>query len=258
LTIEVRGRGPLLVLIQAGASGIEGSAAITPYLEKHFTVVSYDRRGLARSRLPEGVRASIADHADDIAHIISSLQPDGGRAFVCGVSIGAIIGLELMRRHPARVARLIAEEPPVLGLLPAVRRDELRAKHAEVDRLFLERGIDVALQAGAALGELDFDDREPDVVLGGLPPDIEHNLKFFLDNEGREMRDYEPNVDELAAHSDRILIAVGASNPERWIRVIAQSLAARVGTPLVELPGGHTGYVLRPRAFAAALVELCR
>jgi pimeloyl-ACP methyl ester carboxylesterase len=258
LTTDVRGRGPLLVVIQAGAAGIDGSAAIAPHLESHFTVVSYDRRGMAGSGLPEGAYATIADHADDVARIISYYQSDGGAAYVLGVSIGAIIGLELMRRHPASVARLVAQEPPLLALLQEPRRSELRAAHAEVGNLFVERGLDAALQAGARLGELNFDDREPDVVMGAPPPDLARNLKFFLANEGHEMRYYEPKFDELARQASRIVLAVGASAPDRWIRSIAKTLAERLRTHVTELPGDHIGYQLRPRAFAGALVDLFR
>ena len=120
LAIETRGHGPMLLILQAGAGGVEGSRAIAPDLEARFTVVSYARRGLAGSPVAASTRVTLADHADDAARIIERVSPSGC-AYVLGVSIGASIGLELVRRHPARVTKLVCHEPPLLGLLDEPR-----------------------------------------------------------------------------------------------------------------------------------------
>lgn len=253
LAVETRGHGPMLLILQAGAGGTEGSRAIAPDLEARFTVVSYARRGLAGAPVPAGTRITLADHADDAARVIERFSPSGC-AFVLGVSIGATIGLELVRRHPARVTKLVCHEPPLLGLLDEPLRTQIRQEHAAVEQLFAERGLGAALEVAATLGEIDPDDREPGIELDAPSPELEKSLAFFLANDAGHMRQYEPPLGELAA--ERIVVSTGASGPNRWIRGIAKRLARELAVPLTEMPGGHIGYQMRPRAFAAALTKL--
>ena len=62
LYYELSGSGPLLLVVQGGAGGAAGLAR---QLADAFTVVSYDRRGLARSPLdgPADAAGSIEQHA---------------------------------------------------------------------------------------------------------------------------------------------------------------------------------------------------
>jgi pimeloyl-ACP methyl ester carboxylesterase len=59
--------------------------------------------------------------ADDAQRLIveSTNQP----ALVFGSSVGALIGLELVARHPEKVRLLVAHEPPAWELLPDDERD---------------------------------------------------------------------------------------------------------------------------------------
>jgi len=63
-------------------------------------------------------------------------------------------------------------------------------------------------------------------------------------------------VRDAAAAPARIVPAAGLTSRETWPHHSAAALAERLGTELVEFPGGHTGYVLGPRAFAAKLNEV--
>jgi hypothetical protein len=51
----------------------------------------------------------------------------------------------------------------------------------------------------------------------------------------------------------RILPAVGRTSGSALPRYSAQAAAERLGLLVLEFPGGHTGYVLRPREFALRL-----
>jgi len=114
---RLRGSGPLLLMLQAGDGRAEGTDNLAEHLQDRWTVLSYDRRGLVRSPLDDP--ASVVDlsiHADDASRLLSSCTDRP--AVVFGASIGAVIGLELLRRHPGQVALLVAHEPPVVALLP--------------------------------------------------------------------------------------------------------------------------------------------
>src|SRR5690349_16890977 len=120
LYYEVRGTGPVLLLICGGVYDAAGYAALAQQLQDRYTVVTYDRRGNSRSPLdgpPEPQRIDV--HADDAHRLLSEMGIAAGRpAFVFGNSSGAMIGLELVARHPEQVRVLVAHEPPIFELLP--------------------------------------------------------------------------------------------------------------------------------------------
>ena len=51
LYYKVQGSGPLLLMLQGGDGDAEGSDGVAAHLIDRYTVVSYDRRGLSRSKL---------------------------------------------------------------------------------------------------------------------------------------------------------------------------------------------------------------
>ena len=73
-------------------------------LERNFDTVMYDQRGLGQTSIPEGPY-KMADYADDAAALLDGLGID--RCHVVGTSFGGMVALELVLRHPERVARLV-------------------------------------------------------------------------------------------------------------------------------------------------------
>jgi pimeloyl-ACP methyl ester carboxylesterase len=83
-------------------------------------------------------------HADDVLRIIDAVS-SGDPVFYLGSSIGALIGLELVSRHPWRVRRLIAHEPPISALLDDAQKVELVALQEEVERVHRTEGAPAAM-----------------------------------------------------------------------------------------------------------------
>jgi hypothetical protein len=50
--------------------------------------------------------------------------------------------------------------------------------------------------------------------------------------------------------------AAGSSSGASWPHHCAKALADRLGSGLAESPGGHSGYVMRPKTFAAWLRDV--
>ncbi|MBI0537666.1 pyrimidine utilization protein D [Roseomonas sp. KE2513] len=104
---EVTGKpgAPAVVL----SAGLGGAAAFwTPQraaLEEHFQVVAFDQRGTGRNAagLPDGY--TIGHMADDAAAVLD--KAGIARAHFIGHALGGLVGLELARRHPARLDRLV-------------------------------------------------------------------------------------------------------------------------------------------------------
>jgi len=97
LYFEVRGSGPVLLLICGGVYDAAGYAGLAEQLADRYTVVTYDRRGNSRSPLdgaPEHQRIEV--HGDDAHRLLSAVGVTADRpAHVFGNSSGATIGLEL-------------------------------------------------------------------------------------------------------------------------------------------------------------------
>src|SRR5919205_4506960 len=116
LRYEVRGTGPLLLLIPGGPADSSVFDPIRGVLSERYTVVTYDPRGLSRSTFDgEPEDTTVQTFADDAHHLLAAI--DTQPAYVFGSSGGALVGLELVPRYPGQVRALVAHEPPLARLL---------------------------------------------------------------------------------------------------------------------------------------------
>lgn len=112
LYYEVRGTGPSVLLIHGGGGDAGTVTGLAEILASDFTAVAYDRRGLSRSqRPPDWKQTSVEEHAEDAAQLLKVLEV--APAAVVGISLGAVIALELLLRDPdlVRCASLLDPGP---------------------------------------------------------------------------------------------------------------------------------------------------
>lgn len=149
LHYEVRGRGPLLVMVPGGSADAGIYDALAAGLADRWTVVAFDPRGYSRSTLhgPTGEQLP-GTHSEDVARLIELLSPDGAPAAVFGSSSSAIVALDLLSRRPGLVGRVVAHEPPLVELLPDPAAG--RAVFAAVQESFLRDGVEAAMATMAA------------------------------------------------------------------------------------------------------------
>jgi pimeloyl-ACP methyl ester carboxylesterase len=243
------------VLVPGGDGDAASSDALAAHLIDTHTVLTYDRRGLSGSVLDDPSEPpTVTTHADDLHHLLAALTTDP--VFVAGSSIGAMIALELVARHPSQVRLLVAHEPPATQLLAPDDRARARRDQEDVERIFQAEGAVPALLRFGALIGLDPSDREPDSP--GMPssPDRLPNLEFFLTHDAPAVARHRLDLAALKSVGDRIVPAVGESSAHIWPHACARLLAEALGTPYVTFPGGHNGSNFRPRAFAARLREV--
>ncbi|MFJ9418077.1 alpha/beta fold hydrolase [Streptomyces sp. NPDC101227] len=259
LYYEVRGRGPVLVLIHGGAGDAGIFHEVVDPLAERFTVVVPDRRGHSRSPLAApGSTPRVAEHSDDIHRLIGELSEEP--ALVYGSSSGAVVALDLLARHPDRVRTALAHEPPVIGLLPDAAA--YRRLFADVQVTHRRQGATVAMQqflVGVGLVEGTWEMPPLSQLPSGIRELMERlaaNEPFFLEHELCEVTAYEPDTDALRKAADRLLIGVGRDSLRQMPGRTGAALAARLGLEVTELPGGHSGYVEDGGAFAARLAEL--
>ncbi|WP_228824389.1 alpha/beta hydrolase [Nocardia blacklockiae] len=249
------GAGPVLMLLPGGAGDADAYAELTARLESDFTVVAFDRRGLSRSSSPARP-ATLSVHADDAAAVLAAVTD--APAAVFGSSIGAVVALELLTRHPGAVRVVLAHEPPLSALLPEPDRSALAETQREIEQTHRTAGVAAAMSRFAQLIELDPTDREDGTALPIPDADSAANLTYFLTHDAPAVRRYHPDPDALRQHASKLLPAVGTTTTG-IIPSCTHALANLLGINTISIPGGHLAPSLRPHAVAEVLrLELTR
>ncbi|MFF1920078.1 alpha/beta fold hydrolase [Streptomyces sp. NPDC058221] len=283
LHYEVRGQGPLLLLIPGGTGGAASFDGIAEDLAEEYTVATYDPRGMSRSPLddPEAEQR-VAEHADDAFRILELLSP-GEPARVFGASSGAITAVHLLTARTGRITRVVAHEPPMVEVLPD--SPEHRALIGRVTATFRAEGLMPAMAVFAAGLKKDGDTGEPEAgadagpgdgidadagpeagagteVEAGieLPPQAAAraqqtmaDLPYFVGRIVPAFMSYVPDIRRLEALSDRLVLAVGEDSRGELSYRPAPFLAERLGSELLHFPGGHTGLTTHPAEFGELL-----
>ncbi|MFF9147437.1 alpha/beta fold hydrolase [Streptomyces sp. NPDC014861] len=259
LRYEKRGRGPLLLLIPGGTGGASSFDGVVDDLAAEYTVATYDPRGMSRSTLDEPeAEQRVSEHADDAFRILELLSPhEPARVF--GASSGAIVAVHLLTAHPERVTRVVAHEPPLVEVLPDVL--EHRALLARVDQTFRAEGLMPAMAVFAAGLKKDGDTTEPQAGTTpspspratARPERTTTNLPYFVGRIVPGFMSYVPDVDRLAALSDKLVLACGEDSRGELPYRPAAALAERLGTELRHFPGGHIGLTTHPTGFGESL-----
>ncbi len=251
LYYEVRGEGPLLLLVAGGSADAGVYEPVAACLAGDYTVVTYDPRGNSRSPLDgpwEDQRIEV--HSDDAHRLLGLLAAEP--AYVFGSSSGAIVGLDLIARHPGQVRVLVAHEPPAVELLPDAAGQ--RAFFDEVHDTYRSAGVDAAMQrfaAGIGLGDQPPPQLPPSMV--EMMARISANNEFFLAHEVRPFTRFVPDVPALQATAARIVMAGGRDSRAHLPYRPAAALAERLGRHVAGFPGGHAGYMTQPAQFATRL-----
>ncbi|GGW64001.1 hydrolase [Streptomyces lucensis JCM 4490] len=221
---DVTGAGPVLLLVPGGAGHPMGLGPLTERLARRFTVVTYDPLGLAHGRLGLPVADQRpADWSRGAARVLETVLPPDERAFVFGTSSGGIAVLDLLARHPGRLAHVVAHEAPCVTALPdgRERREEL-----------------IAALDGA-----------------GRPPaegPSATSMGVFL---AHVLRPFTAHVPVLTALEPRLTLAAGTGSRGQVLHRTARVLADRHGSAFLEFPGGHLGILDHPAEFAGLLTE---
>ena len=257
LYYERRSNGPLLLLIGSPMDS-SGFTPLASALVDHYTVVTYDPRGIGHSsREDTSEDVTPAQQADDVHRLLSALG--GEPADLFGSSGGAVVGLALVTAHPDQVRTLVAHEPPVLELLPDAA--QLRAQIEDIYDTHRVEGADKAMQkfmAHAGLGagparEADAPRWEPSPEqLARMRATTEHFLAHLL----RPTTRYRPDIEALRAASTRIVVAGGATSKGQLANRTVVALADQLGTTVLDFPGDHGGFLALPEQFGRVLDQV--
>lgn len=255
LHYEVRGRGPLLLVIGSPMAAAE-FAPLAQALATDHTVVTYDPRGFADSPVDDPDGPSNPDlRADDVAAILDALGAPSADVF--GSSGGAVTGLALVTRHPGRVGTLIAHEPPLLELLPDAEAQ--RAATADIVETFRTEGLQAAwmkfmVNAGFDVAAFGSDaDGPPEPA--NPEQALAEGARFFL-HDLAPTTQYVPDFEALRASGSRIVVGLGAESRHLLTQRTSVAVAELLGVDTTEFPGDHGGFMGAPAEFAARLREV--
>ncbi|MEV8319826.1 alpha/beta hydrolase [Streptomyces sp. NPDC059900] len=239
------GRPPLFMIGQPmDATGFVALAARFP----ERTVITYDPRGLGRSKRKDGrVEHTPQTQADDVHAVIEALGTGPVEMFAS--SGGAVTALALVATYPADVTTLVAHEPPLITLTPdgpaAVRaRDGVREAYEK-------RGWGAGMAAFVAMtsweGEFTdafFAQPPADPAAFGMPPQDDGSRDDpLLSDRSWAISSYRPDAEEIAAAPTRTVIAVGEESAGVLTGRTSVATAELLGQRATVFPSHHGGFL---------------
>jgi pimeloyl-ACP methyl ester carboxylesterase len=259
IAYNVQGSGPVLLCIPGGPATADAFSKLADELAPHYTVVTYDPRGLSRSPLTGAFDDSraIEINADDASRLIAACTHD--KAYVLASSGGAVISLELARQHGDQIATMVPHEIPCAAVLddPA----KARAEFIDITDTFKREGL------GAAFPKFMAQTR----IRGGPPPQPEgeptpeqveagamfqRNMDFWFGHTMRAIGLYEPDFEALKKSPCRIVSGIGEESEGEIAHEGGLGLARLLGSEPAVFPGAHGGFESHAPAFAARLREV--
>lgn len=149
LHVEVRGDGPPLLLVHGLAADAGGFADLVAALDGRAKTIAYDRRGYGSSGAPVPYTAtSVAEQAEDAAAVLAAVGGDAP-AVAVGDGFGALVVLDLAKRHRELLSAAVVADPPLFAFVPEA------TEILSTDRARLERSLRAAGPAAAVESWLD-------------------------------------------------------------------------------------------------------
>lgn len=250
-----QGAGPSLLIIPGGPGDADAASGMFPYLEGRFRVITFDRRGQARSPIVDGgMVEGVHTHSEDIHQMLAEITNEP--VFVVGSSLGALIGMDLVLRYPEQVRVLVAHEPPSTDLLEEEEQAAAMFDRVDAERIFRDHGVMAALAKFIEFTGVRRDGREEDAPRFQPSAATKANAEFFFDFDGPAVRGYHVDIEGLRRSPVRVIPAAGSTNPDVWLHRCGVGLGKKLGHEVVYFPGGHGAFSSHPKGFAEKLIEL--
>jgi pimeloyl-ACP methyl ester carboxylesterase len=235
LYYEEAGTGVPILLIHPAGSTASTWGSVTEELARVGRVVTYDRRGYARSG--GGPVRSMSTHTADAAALLDAVR--ARPAVVVGTSAGAAIAVDLAVRRPDLVEAVVAHEFPwrFTRHRPSVSQLEALAK---IGSLIL-RGRQG--DAAEALLRSAYSYRDRGSAWDAFP---EEWRQAGRENAAAALADFRnsigvyPSAEDLATVRTPVVCTYGARSPDSMVRLVRWLAAAIPGASTHRIDGaGH-------------------
>jgi pimeloyl-ACP methyl ester carboxylesterase len=250
LYYEVRGQGPLVVLVGAPMDA-RPFGPLAELLAGDYTVLTTDPRGINRSPVDDpGQDSTPQMRADDLSRLIAHL--DLGPAVVLGSSGGAVSALALVQADPELVRTVIAHEPPLIELLPDSA--ELNAGNEVVIARWLAGDYAGSWRAFLENANIQLPEGVFEAVFAAEPdPQAIADTTYQNTHMLRPTTHFQPDIAALRAAGTRVVVGIGEGSAGQVCDRTSRALAAGLGIEPTMFPGGHTGFAEDPAGFAVRL-----
>ena len=245
LHYERSGHGPAMLFVHGMCGDADVWADQADRFSHRSTCVRYDRRGHTRSNRGDAP-LGVARHADDAAALIQTLELDP--CLLVGSSSGAVIALDVARRHGDLLRGVVLSEPPLFSLDRDAGHVFMGELGPRVEEAMATDGPSAAVDAFFSL------------VCPGLWAMLDEDRKDrYRANADIGFADLRaPSLDVAAADVaavtlPAVVITGDTSHPA--FRSIAHRLATTLADArFIELTDcGHVTYAEQPDAFAQAV-----
>lgn len=258
------GKGPVLILIP-GANGTgDIFLPLAERLKEHFTIVAIDRRDYGKSELtkplPEVASNPDSDYrvkrdAQDVATLAQQLSAEP--VYVLGSSSGAIVAMHVLKEHPDVVKEIAFHEPPINTFLPD--STYWKEKNDEIINMALTEGLQKAMQYfGKTLNiaQLDAKSMSQPVSENDENQKVQYErMMFWVEYEIRQYTHSDIKLSDLSQYKDKTVLFNGTDSKGSFPQDVNFYINEETGIRLLDIPGGHLGYVQKPDGFAEVLLN---
>ncbi|MBF7018074.1 alpha/beta hydrolase [Staphylococcus durrellii] len=259
------GQGPILILIP-GANGTgDIFLPLAERLKEYFTIVTIDRRDYGKSELtkslPEEANKPDSEYrvkrdAQDVATLAQQLSD--GPVYVLGSSSGAIVAMHVLKEHPEVVKEIAFHEPPINTFLPD--SDYWKEKNDEIVSIALNEGLQQAMQVfGKTLNIAPLDAKSMSQPVSENDEDKKeqyNSMMFWIEYEIRQYTHSDIKLSDLIQYKDKIVLFNGTDSKGSFPQDVNFYINEQTNINLLDIPGGHLGYVQKPDGFAEVLLNI--
>lgn len=258
------GQGPILILIP-GANGTgDIFLPLAERLKEHFTVVAIDRRDYGNSELTQSLPEEASNpnseyrvkrDAHDVAALAQQLSEEP--VYVLGSSSGAIVAMHVLKEHPEVVKEIAFHEPPINTFLPD--SDYWKEKNDEIVKIALNEGLQQAMQVfGKTLNIAPLDAKSMSQPVSENDEDQKaqyERMMFWVEYEIRQYTHSNIIIADLAHYKDKVVLFNGTDSKGSFPQDVNFYINEQTDIKLLDIPGGHLGYVQKPDGFAEVLLN---
>ncbi|PTK68490.1 alpha/beta fold hydrolase [Staphylococcus borealis] len=260
------GNGPVIIFIP-GANGTgDIFMPLAQQLKDKFTVVAVDRRGYGQSELTEPLpeeainpdsRYRVKRDAQDIAELAKSLSDEP--VYVFGSSSGSIVAMHVLKEHPDVVKKIAFHEPPINTFLPDATY--WQDKNAEIIDIAINEGMPQAMKLFGETLQISKLDQQYMSKPAQAENDADSKKRFdemlgWFKYEIRQYTESDISIDDFKKHKDIITLLNGTASKGSFPQEVNFFISEETGINIIDIPGGHLGYVQEPEGFANVLLEM--
>lgn len=234
---------PVLMLSNSLSSNLAMWEPQMAAFTRRYRVLRYDQRGHGGTQLSP-TPFTIDRLADDAVAILDALGI--AKAHFCGVSMGGMTGMSMLRRHGKRLDRAVLANTAAQMGPPDLWNQRIRTVRAGS----MEAVVDATVERWLTPG---FRDRAPEAVaairgmiLGTPPEGYAMCCAAIRDMDQREA---------IRAIANPVLVIIGAQDPATTPQAGAIVEAAIPGARALTLEAAHLSNFEQPEAFSKAVMD---